>query len=54
MREFNRPFHDEADLEAIATKEFKGERLNQVRDIFLFSCYTGLAYTDVKQLTRKI
>ncbi len=52
MREVNRAFLDEADLEAIATKEFKGDRLNQVRDIFLFSCYTGLAYIDVKQLTR--
>ena len=52
MREVNRAFLDESDLEAIATKEFKGDRLNQVRDIFLFSCYTGLAYIDVKQLTR--
>ena len=24
-------------------------RLTQVRDIFLFSCYTGLAYADVKK-----
>ena len=23
-----------------------------MRDIFIFSCYTGLAYIDVKQLTR--
>ena len=51
MSEVNRAFLDEADLEAIANKEFKGDRLNQVRDIFLFSCYTGLAYIDVKQLT---
>jgi integrase len=26
------------------------ERISQVRDIFLFSCYTGLAYIDAKQL----
>ena len=52
MREVNRAFLDESELKAITTKEFKGERLNQVRDIFLFSCYTGLAYIDVKQLTR--
>ena len=33
-------------------KEFASERLSLVRDIFLFSCYTGLAYIDVKNLTQ--
>jgi site-specific recombinase XerD len=33
-------------------KEFATERLNQVKDIFLFSCFTGLAYSDVKKLKR--
>ncbi|MBC6110699.1 site-specific integrase [Pedobacter sp. CCM 8938] len=28
------------------------ERLKVVRDIFLFSCYTGLAYVDVQKLKR--
>ena len=28
-------------------------RLRQVRDIFIFCCYTGLAYADVKKLTRE-
>ena len=27
-----------------------GKRLEQVRDIFVFSCFTGLAYIDVKNL----
>lgn len=40
------------DLTNIAEKHFSIERLNQVRDIFLFSCYTGLAYVDVKKLKR--
>lgn len=40
------------ELQAIADKELAIERLAQVRDIFLFSCYTGLAYIDVKQLKR--
>lgn len=39
------------ELQAIAEKECNTERLCQVRDIFLFSCYTGLAYVDVRQLT---
>ena len=40
----------EHDLQKIETKEIAIERLRIVRDIFLFSCYTGLAYVDVKQL----
>ena len=31
-------------------KEFKIKRLEQVRDIFIFCCYTGLAYVDVEKL----
>jgi len=34
-------------IELIAGKEFVSERLSQVRDTFLFCCYTGLAYSDV-------
>ncbi|MBC7758153.1 MAG: site-specific integrase [Phormidesmis sp. FL-bin-119] len=40
------------DLKSIAEKHFSIERLDQVRDIFLFSCYTGLAYVDVRKLKR--
>jgi len=29
------------ELQAISGKQFVSERINQVRDIFLFSCYTG-------------
>ena len=31
-------------------KQFLISRLEQVRDIFIFSCYTGLAYIDVAKL----
>ncbi|HLY68804.1 MAG TPA: site-specific integrase [Puia sp.] len=40
------------ELSAIASKQFLTERLNITRDIFLFSCYTGLAYVDVYNLER--
>ncbi|MGF7077162.1 site-specific integrase [Mucilaginibacter sp. 3215] len=43
---------EENDLSAIATKQFSSVSLQQIRDIFLFSCYTGLAYIDIKQLRR--
>jgi len=38
------------ELDKIAKRDFSIERLSQVRDIFLFCCYTGLAYADVKKL----
>jgi site-specific recombinase XerD len=43
---------DEVDLAAIEKKVFDIERLDLVKDIFLFSCYTGLAYIDVAKLRR--
>ncbi len=38
------------ELKAIRKKELHIERIDQVRDIFLFCCYTGLAFSDVKTL----
>jgi site-specific recombinase XerD len=37
----------------IIGKKFALKRLELVRDIFVFSCYTGLAYIDVKNLRQK-
>jgi site-specific recombinase XerD len=42
----------ELELQKIRSKEFHVERLKLVRDIFLFSCFTGLAYADVRKLKR--
>jgi site-specific recombinase XerD len=41
------------ELERIEAKEFSTERLNKVKDIFLFSCYTSYAPIDVENLTKK-
>ncbi|SHF79191.1 site-specific integrase [Chryseobacterium sp. OV279] len=41
-----------AELYLLETKQFDSERLSTVRDIFVFQCYTGLAYVDVKQLKK--
>ena len=41
------------EIETMLNKEFVSDRLNLVKDIFLFSCFTGLAYADVKKLSRK-
>ena len=29
------------------------ETLDRIRDIFLFSCYTGLSYTDISKFNKK-
>jgi len=53
VKEVERAFLSEEELQAIHEKEFTAERLNQVKDIFLFSCYTGLAFIDAKNLTQE-
>lgn len=50
-REVVRDYLNEEELQALTAKQFSLERLGQVRDIFLFSCYTGLAFIDAFQLT---
>jgi len=51
-REVERGFLTEQEIQTIAAKNFLSDRLNNVRDIFLFSCLTGLAYVDVQKLKR--
>src|SRR5690606_5084667 len=52
VREVEREFLSQEEVITIYTKQFKTERLNLVKDIFVFSCFTGLAYIDVKNLTK--
>jgi site-specific recombinase XerD len=52
VKEVERVYLTEEEIQSIIEKEFKTERLSLVRDIFLFSCFTGLAYIDVKNLTK--
>jgi len=52
-KETHRNFLLRDELETLLNKNITIKRLDQVRDIFLFSCYTGLSYTDVMMLTRK-
>ncbi len=41
-----------SELQIVSNKDFGEGRLSLVRDIFLFCCYTGLAYADVYKLKR--
>ena len=51
LEQVDRGFLTMDELNIIAEKEITIKRLAQVRDIFLFSCFTGLAYIDVFNLT---
>lgn len=44
----NRDFLNEAELRMILCKDIEVERIQTVRDIFIFCCLTGLSFTDVK------
>lgn len=52
MKEVERDFLTEEELLKIYNKKISSKRLQLVRDIFIFSCYTGLAYIDVKGLKK--
>ncbi|MCU7552858.1 site-specific integrase [Chitinophagaceae bacterium LB-8] len=46
----DRTFLTQHELDLLENKQFTIERLNHIKDIFLFSCYTGLAYIDLANL----
>lgn len=50
IKKVDRGYLSQEEVEAIMTKKFSTKRLEQVRDIFIFSCFCGLAYIDVKNL----
>jgi len=52
LKAVERPFLSKEEIKTMYEKEFVSDRLTQVRDVFLFCCYTGLAYVDVKKLTK--
>jgi site-specific recombinase XerD len=47
----DKDFLTSRELQLIEEKQFTIERLQIVKDIFVFCCYTGLAYVDVANLT---
>jgi len=52
-REVVREYLSERELQRLINKKFGFDRIAQVRDIFLFSCYTGLAFIDMFNLSTK-
>lgn len=51
--EVDKPFLNRTELDAIINKKMGLPRIGQVRDIFVFCCFTGLAFIDVKSLCLK-
>jgi len=46
-----REYLNEEEVQKLIDKDLHLDRLKLVRDMFVFSCYTGLAYSDVKKLS---
>lgn len=51
IEDVDKGFLTKEELDRLTQKDFQVQRLEQVRDIFVFCCYTGLAYVDVHSLT---
>jgi len=50
LEETHKEFLTIEELTSIERKKISIDRISQVRDVFLFCCYTGLAFIDVKGL----
>ena len=51
--EVDKDYLTEKELEKLINKTFSIQRIEQVKDVFLFCCFTGLAYADVSKLTNE-
>ena len=49
--EGNRDFLTMKELKKIEQKRFSAQRLELVKDLFVFACYTGLSYSDIYKLS---
>lgn len=47
----NKEYLIEPEIKKLLSKKFDCQRLEEVRDIFAFQCFTGIAYIDVADLT---
>tara|TARA_Y100000815_G_scaffold253530_1_gene258830 strand:+ start:1196 stop:2494 length:1299 start_codon:yes stop_codon:yes gene_type:complete len=53
FEEFDCPFLEQSELDVMTTIHLPNESMCLVRDVFVFSCYTGLCYIEVKNLNKK-
>lgn len=53
LKDTKRVFLTREELQVLEVKQIEINRLDQVRDVFVFCCYTGLSYVDVEKLSLK-
>lgn len=53
FEEYDCAFLEQLELDALTALSLPKKSMRLVRDVFVFSCYTGLSYIEVKNLTRK-
>jgi site-specific recombinase XerD len=53
LEEVNRGYLSEEEIKNMQATTIANKTLNQVKDLFLFCCFTGLAYIDLKSLKRE-
>ena len=53
FEKFDRAYLNQREINIIENTTFRRITLETTKDIFLFGCYTGLSYIDVKNLTRE-
>lgn len=50
-KESNRQYLTIEEINAIEEKQFGNKKLERVRDVFIFICFTGISYSDLAKLT---
>ena len=53
FKEANRGYLTREELDRVEKHRFQNRRLDLVRDLFVFVCYTGISYSDLKNLTHQ-
>jgi integrase len=51
LEEIDKPYLSIEELNSIIEKEISIKRLDIIRDLFVFCCHTGLAFSDIRELT---
>jgi site-specific recombinase XerD len=51
LKKTDRGYLTQEEIEILMNHKFTAKHLEKVRDIFVFCCFTGLSYIDVKRLT---
>jgi site-specific recombinase XerD len=51
LKKTDRGYLTQDEIEILINQQFSKKHLEKIRDVFVFCCFTGLSYIDVKKLT---